>query len=62
MPLLHCTKCHHEWEGSKVSTCEWCADGTPGRIIAEDTPSERLFGQNIKDAIKITKDYFRRNK
>lgn len=26
MPLLHCKKCHHEWEDSFVdSKCSWCS-------------------------------------
>ena len=31
MPLLHCKKCHHEWEGRANSKCDWCA--AEGRIL-----------------------------
>jgi hypothetical protein len=26
MPLLGCTNCHHEWEASKLSPCDWCGE------------------------------------
>ena len=29
MFLLHCQKCHHEWESSKKEgTCDWCGAGS----------------------------------
>lgn len=42
MPLFHCSKCHHEWEGAiKETTCDWC--GSEGYIIQKDTPLEKLL-------------------
>lgn len=40
MPLLHCKKCHHEWEGNKDSICDWCGGGS--FILEEETPLERF--------------------
>jgi len=29
MYLLHCKKCHHEWESVKeIGTCDWCGAGS----------------------------------
>lgn len=29
MPLFHCDKCHHEWEGAAKDTfCSWCGGGS----------------------------------
>lgn len=39
MPLLHCTKCHHEYEGQKTTKCDWC--GAKGHVLEEKTPIER---------------------
>lgn len=45
MPLLHCSKCHHEWESSdstlKQSICDWC--GAIGYVLAKKTPLEILL-------------------
>ena len=44
MPLLHCTKCHHEWEKSNLEkhfVCDWCH--SPGKIIEKETPFERFM-------------------
>jgi len=41
MPLLHCIDCHHEWEGSKTSKCDWC--GSKGYILEEKTSLEKLI-------------------
>jgi hypothetical protein len=41
MPLLHCTKCHHEWEGDKCDMCDWC--GAHGKVIAEETQFEAFL-------------------
>jgi len=28
--ILHCSKCHHEWEGEEGENCDWCgADSYP---------------------------------
>lgn len=40
MPYLKCKKCHHEWEGTKFSKCDWC--GTGGKILEEKTPLEKM--------------------
>lgn len=42
MPLYHCTKCQHEWEGTKnMDVCDWC--GAPGYILVEATPLELML-------------------
>ncbi len=42
MPLVHCQKCHHEWEAaSKDELCDWC--GKPGTVIAEKTFLEKML-------------------
>ena len=48
MPLMHCNKCHHEWEGSKRSKCDWCS--SKGYILEEKTPLEKLI--NSKSMIE----------
>lgn len=41
MPLWHCNKCHHEWEGTEDhNVCDWCKDD--GHIIEKVTPFERF--------------------
>ncbi len=41
MPLLHCSKCHHEWESVKESdTCSWCK--SPSILIEKVTPFEKF--------------------
>jgi len=44
MPLLHCYGCHHEWEGTKKSKCDWC--GEDSYVLEEVTPFE-LFVESI---------------
>jgi hypothetical protein len=46
MPLLHCKKCHHEWEGESDSKCDWC--GADGYILTEQTDLERFFADKDK--------------
>jgi len=43
MPLLHCSKCHHEWESASElnGACDWC--GALGYVLAKTTPLERLM-------------------
>ena len=42
MPLLHCKKCHHEWESSNVnSTCDWC--GSKSYVLEDKTCFERFI-------------------
>jgi hypothetical protein len=47
MPLYHCVKCHHEWEGIKRSglepICDWC--GAHGFILEEKTPLEKMLDE-----------------
>lgn len=38
MPLLHCDKCEHEWEGNANSKCDWCGSG--GFILDYETSME----------------------
>lgn len=48
MPLYHCLKCHHEWEGGKT-TCDWC--GADGHIIQEETDLEK-YCRELKEHIQ----------
>lgn len=41
MPYYHCSKCHHEWEDSQESTCDWCGAVDP-QVLEEKTPLERM--------------------
>jgi hypothetical protein len=53
MPLLHCKKCHHEWEGKNDSTCDWC--GAEGYILEEQTDLEKLLHdkQRLREFMKL---------
>jgi len=42
MPYYHCSKCHHEWEGSQERVCDWCG-AVAGRVLEEKTPLERMI-------------------
>jgi len=48
MPLMHCSKCHHEWESAdKESCCDWC--GSPGKVLEDKTPMEKVnWGEMIE--------------
>jgi hypothetical protein len=49
MPLWHCGRCHHEWEGSKEQfQCDWCK--ADGYVLDTMTELEKL----IKRLDKIT--------
>lgn len=50
MPLLHCKKCMHEWEGRKGSKCDWC--GGKGYILQEETQFENFVRYHLKDFVK----------
>ena len=51
MPLMHCTKCHHEWECSdKESCCDWC--GSPGRVLEDKTPREIVNWDELMEKFK----------
>lgn len=43
MPLLKCADCHHEWEGTAESTCNWCQTEKTVIILEEITPLERTI-------------------
>lgn len=47
MPILHCLKCHHEWEGRAHSVCDWCGAGA--RILREQSELEAMLGKRAKD-------------
>jgi hypothetical protein len=51
MPLLHCTCCHHEWEGDIDSKCDWC--GGSNYMLEEKTPLTRfldyLYGEEDEE-------------
>ncbi len=45
MPLLVCSKCHHEYEVSKKELnkkCDWCG-GRPGKVLEKETSLERYL-------------------
>ena len=42
MPLLKCSKCHHEWEGHEYDMCDWCNSSSP-ITLEEKTPLENLI-------------------
>ena len=54
MPLLHCNKCHHEWEGDKSSKCDWCGGGS--HILEPKTSFEKfcgvITGEKVRNMIK----------
>ena len=51
MPLYHCDKCHHEFEGSKEELkCDWC--GASAHIIKEKTELE-IFLESMKNERRI---------
>ncbi len=39
--ILHCTECHHEWQGNKKKICDWCGAGGVeiGNAYANDPTS-----------------------
>lgn len=39
--LLHCTRCHHEWEGTEGGRCDWC--DSDSRVIERTTPLGRMI-------------------
>lgn len=42
MPLLHCKKCHHEFEASRKGVhCDWC--GGHSYVLQEHTDLEKLI-------------------
>lgn len=41
MPLWHCRKCQHEYEGRDAEPCAWCGADAP-RMLAEETDLERF--------------------
>jgi tRNA G26 N,N-dimethylase Trm1 len=49
MPLVHCNKCHHEWECATNSEsdrkCDWC--GGDSYILTDDTPLSNMMKTNI---------------
>jgi hypothetical protein len=52
MPILHCKECHHEWEGSADSKCDWCGAGSTilrDRSELEQMLSGREYRKWIKD-------------
>lgn len=55
MPLLHCKKCQHEWEGRADSICDWC--GASGRILEEETQFERWAKDYVNNPSKWKKVY-----
>lgn len=60
MPLLHCNKCQHEWEGLEKSKCSWCKSN--GYVLQEETDFEKFveriydFMTNIKKEEQYVKN------
>lgn len=46
MPILHCSKCHHEWEGRYKSTCDWC--GAEARVLKDKSELEQMI-EKLRD-------------
>jgi len=53
--LLHCKKCHHEWEciGIDDRICNWCGGGS--NILESETPLEKfiLSREDLIEKVKI---------
>ena len=47
MPLIHCKKCMHEWEGL-TDNCDWCG-AEEFYILEEYTPFERWLLDKPKE-------------
>jgi hypothetical protein len=55
MPLYHCTKCHHEWEGGKRDNiCAWCK--AKGYILRKKTALESMDVKRILERFKNVPD------
>ncbi len=39
MPLVHCSKCQHEYETVDLRDCDWCS-APVGQILEEQTSFE----------------------
>lgn len=50
--LLHCTRCHHEWEGTEGGRCDWC--DSDSRVIERTTPLGRMM-QEIFGGKEVSK-------
>jgi len=51
MPLFHCRRCHHEWEGiAGQVNCDWC--GAYGYIIEEETVLEKFLKDRPGNRLK----------
>ena len=52
---IHCTKCHHEWQGTELpSTCDWC--GAPGERIGTDWTESKSVFDLLKEILTVTGD------
>jgi len=47
MSLLHCKKCHHEWEGEENSKCDWC--GEDSFVLVETTSLELSISKLLQE-------------
>jgi hypothetical protein len=59
MPLLHCSKCHHEWESASFNeSCDWC--GAVSYVLTEKNPLEKMLDRikeiGIAKFLKGSKD------
>ena len=46
MPLYHCSKCHHEWEGKNIIKCDWCGSFN-SYILEKRTKLEKFIEDGL---------------
>lgn len=48
---MHCSQCHHEWEGQKGDICDWCEGNS--YVLNDKTGfkmlTDQIFGDPIED-------------
>jgi len=55
MPLMHCSKCHHEWESvDKESRCDWC--GADGKVLEDKTSLEKVNWDQFTERFKAWRE------
>jgi hypothetical protein len=52
MPLLKCSKCHHEWESARLKGyCDWCG-ASSGQVLEEKTALERFVESRNREHLE----------
>jgi len=59
MPLMACTRCHHEWQGHENDRCDWCEGES--YILSEKTGLESLTKDKIQEIVKDVNQKKERN-